>query len=86
MSEELNKRLIQRIEQYGDASPGIYNLAADLFEIVSNEAWQWKRPEYEEFLIPKILEGYGKALRERATLLVTDSWHVHTGPPKLSTG
>lgn len=81
------KELTQRIEASGDVSPGAFNLAADLIEILHAEAIQCNlggtRPSMRE---TNMMYDCCKEMRKRAASLTNASWSVSTGPPKLSTG
>lgn len=66
MSKTIGQRLIERVEQAGDLSPGAFNLAADLLDIASTQAAGWTNRADDAVRIPDMLYDASIDLRRRA--------------------
>lgn len=54
--------LIERVRMYGDLSPGIWRLAADLVKQCANESDRWTRRADDAMRIPQVLDEASSAL------------------------
>jgi len=62
----LEQQVTQRLEHAGDTSPGAFNLAADILELASIEAWQWTNCPEDAGRIPHMIDDAVRQLRQIA--------------------
>lgn len=83
-TEQTVRTIIQRMEAAGLVSPGDFTTVADVIAIAAAEADHWTGRWDDAIRIPDMLGDIAGALHKRAQDLVSASFTVSTGHPKLS--